>query len=131
MDISLEAINSMIATSLPGTQGIVFEKVEPGESVCKAEVTTALHNAGGILHGGVPYTMADTGMAMALIATMEGAANFSTVEIKMSYFRPVVEGTLVCRTRMIKKGKRIAFFESTVSEGEHEIAHATGSYCIL
>jgi len=131
MEVSLEVINNLVSTSLPGTQGIVFEKVEPGESVCTAKVTTALHNAGGILHGGVPYTMADTGMAMALIATLDGAFNFSTIEIKMSYFRPVVDGTLVCRTRMIKKGKRVAFFESMITEGDHEIAHATGSYCIL
>lgn len=131
MEISLEAVNAMMTTSLPGTQGIVFEKVAPGESICTAEVTKALHNPGGILHGGVPYTMADTGMALALIAALGGASNFATVEIKISYFRPVVEGTLVCHTRMIKKGKRIAFFESTVREGGHDIAHATGSYCIL
>ena len=131
MEVSLEVVNQLVASSLPGTQGIVFEKVEPGESICTATVTTALHNAGGILHGGVPYTMADTGMAMALIATLDGAFNFSTIEIKMSYFRPVVDGTLVCHTRMLKKGKRIAFFESMITEGEVEVAHATGSYCLL
>ena len=93
-------------------------------------MTPKLHNPGNILHGAVPYTLADTGMAIALMLSLEGGKRFSTLEIKMSYFNAVTEGDIVCTTVVIKRGNRIAFLESEVVNGETVIARASGTYYI-
>ena len=130
MEISVERVNDMVAGSFAGTMGVEFTAVEAGRSVCRVNVEPRMHNPLGILHGGVPYTLADTGMAMALMPMLDGGQPFSTIEIKMSYFRPVVAGEITCETRVLSKGRRIVYLESEVRDATRLVAKATGTYYI-
>ncbi|MDZ4859195.1 MAG: PaaI family thioesterase [Candidatus Hydrogenedentes bacterium] len=130
MEISIESANAMVNAYFPGLIGVEFTETAPGRSVCRATVNTKMHNPGGILHGGVPYTLADTGMAIALMQMLDEGQRLSTLEIKMTYFKPVVEGDIICTTTVVNKGKRIAFLESEVTDGARIVAKATGTYYI-
>jgi len=50
--------------------GVVFTEIESGYSKSVLEVGEKLFNAGGFLHGGVAYTLADSGMGVALWASL-------------------------------------------------------------
>ena len=130
MEISVEQVNALIAPYFPGLFGVTFSEVGPGHSVCHVKVEPRLHNPVGILHGGVPYSLADTGMAMALMPMLTEGQNFSTVEIKVSYFKPVVSGELTCETRVINQGRRVIFLESDVRDGSRLVAKASGTYYV-
>ena len=46
--------------------GVTFTKVDEGYSMCFLEVDKKLLNPAGIVHGGAVYTLADSGMGVAL-----------------------------------------------------------------
>lgn len=110
--------------------GLHFSSGGDGQSVCHLEIAPTLLNPNGVLHGAVVYTMADTGMGGALVSVLDAGQVCMTVEIKISYFRAVVTGTLRCHSRVIHQGKRIAFLEAMVYHEDALIAQATGTFAI-
>lgn len=121
----------------PGRSGfadlIGLEIVErrPGYSRSELTVEEELLNPNEVLHGSVAHAMADTGMGAALMATLDDGKACATIEIKISYLRPVTEGALVCETEVINQGGSVAFLESEVRQGDSVAADATGSFAIF
>lgn len=111
--------------------GLSFESIVPGESVCVVAVTPQLLNPHHVLHGGVLYSMADTGMGAALYPSLVEGELCATIEIKISYFKAVKAGQVTCRTRVAHRGRRTAHLESELLAGGEVVARATGSYAIF
>ncbi|MCI0490368.1 MAG: PaaI family thioesterase [Blastocatellia bacterium] len=111
--------------------GLTFSRPEQGRSLCVLEVREELMNPNGILHGGVVYSMADTGMGAALHTLLPPDEMCATIEIKIVYLRTVTSGTLRCETRVIQKGSRIAVVESEVMNDDRLVAKALGTFSIL
>lgn len=70
-------------------------------------VTPELLNSGGSLHGGVAATLADAAVGSALYERFQGTRWFTTVEMKVNYFRPVTAGRLRARSRLLRVGSTI------------------------
>ena len=104
-----------------------------GEGRCRIEldITPEHFNPHGIVHGGVLYSVADTGMGGALTSLLGDDEICTTVEIKIVYFRPATAGRLVCDTEVVNRGRRTAALESTVSAGDRILARAYGTFMIL
>ncbi len=111
--------------------GLEFVAMGEGRSECTLEVTGALLNPHHVLHGAVPYALADTGMGAAAYSTLEPGQICATIEIKINYFQAVREGHLVCRSELLNRGRRIANLESRIYAGEALIAHANGNFAIF
>ena len=111
--------------------GIEFAHIAPGKCRAHIDVHDNLFHPGGIVHGGVAYSLADSSMAMAVIASLESGQNCSTIEMKISYMKPVVRGRMVSTARTIRQGRRIAFMEATVTCGDELIAMATATFAII
>jgi len=110
--------------------GLEFTAIGDGRSRCELEVKQEFFNPHGVLHGGVVYSMADTGMGGALYSMLEENELCATVEIKIAYFRAVKSGKLACDTRVIERHSRIAILESEVSGGDGLVAKALGTFYI-
>lgn len=111
--------------------GLEITEAEPGYSHGRLDVRDELLNPHGVLHGGVAYTMADTGMGSALYPTLEETESCATIEIKISYLRPVHGGAVTCETRMLNRGQTVAYLESEVESEGRTVAKASGSYSIF
>jgi len=111
--------------------GLRFEERRAGYSRCTLAVSEKHHNPNGVVHGAVPYALADTGMGAALFPTLSPGEICATIEIKISYFRPVVSGTLSCVTEIVNRGRKVASLESCVYAGETLVAKASGTYSIF
>ena len=111
--------------------GLRFSKYEHGSSQCVLDVSEKLLNPHKVLHGGVLYSMADTGMGAALYSHLKNDELCATVEIKISYFAAVKSGKLTCDTKVLHKGKRIAILESEITSTDRPIAKATGTFSIF
>lgn len=111
--------------------GIHFLRIENGEAEAEIEIREDHFHPGGIVHGGVAYSLADTVMAMAALSTCEKGENASTVECKMSYMAPVVEGTLKGKAWIVKRGRRIIFLEARITNGEKTIATANSTFMVV
>ena len=111
--------------------GLHFTKYEKGISQCKLTVTKQLLNPHNVVHGGVLYSMADTGMGAALYSHLSDDELCATVEIKINYFKAVKTGHLICNTKLIHAGRRIAALESDIMNDGVLVSKVTGTYSIF
>jgi len=108
----------------------IYERAD-GVSRARIAVNPDHMNPHGVVHGGVLYAMADTGMGAALYTRLDEDESCATIELKMVYIAGVREGALECETRLISKGKRVAFLESEVRNGDRLVAKALGTFAIF
>ena len=111
--------------------GLQFTRCQEGNSQCVLEVKEKLLNPHKVLHGGVLYTMADTGMGAALIPSLAEDELSATVEIKIVYLLPVRSGTITCETKLVHKAKTMAVLESEIKGPDGLAAKALGTYSIF
>jgi len=110
--------------------GLKYPRIEKGYSQCVLEVSEKLLNLNGSVHGGAIYTLADAGMGAALYSTLDKAQRGTTIEVKITYFKPVTSGTLTCDTRVVHKSRTFASLESEIMNDGRLAAKATGTYHI-
>ncbi|MEN3017358.1 MAG: PaaI family thioesterase [Candidatus Methanosuratincola petrocarbonis] len=111
--------------------GLNFSKCEKGYSYCILEINEKLLNPHKVLHGGVTYSMADTGMGAALYSDLDEDELCATIEIKIVYFKAVTSGILTCETKVIHKSKKFAIMESEIKNNGYPIAKAIGTFSIF
>ncbi|MCC6156010.1 MAG: PaaI family thioesterase [Candidatus Hydrogenedentes bacterium] len=131
MKLDMQNVNDILADYFAGLVGMTVSLVEPGHSICHLDITPRHLNAGGVLHGGAQYTLADTSMALAVLAGLEDGLDCATLEVKRTYIKAVSSGSVTCETRVVGKGNRIAFLESEVRSDGNLIAKASGTFYIL
>lgn len=111
--------------------GLDFTGHAQGYSRCRLVVRNELLNPHSVLHGGVIYSMADTGMGGALYSLLAENELCATVEIKIVYFAAVRSGTLTCDTRVIQRRSHIATLESEITNDDRLVAKALGTFYIF
>ena len=111
--------------------GLQFVKCEGGQSRCTLEVEQRLLNPHGAVHGGVLYSMADTGMGGAVYTVIDKDELCATIELKITYFKAARSGTLVCDTRIISRGRRVAALESEITNDGRLVAKASGTFSVF
>jgi acyl-CoA thioesterase len=100
--------------------GMEILEAGPGHSKLRVRFRKALTHGGGVGHGGVMASLADSCIACALFGLLEDPSQFrlSTIEMKLNYFRPFREGEMIAEGRIIQKGRTIAVGEMDVHDGE-------------
>lgn len=111
--------------------GFKVTRSAEGESSCSLEHHIKLNNSNQVVHGGVIYSLADTGMGAALFSMLEKGERCATIEIKVTYLRPSGPYDLACESRVLKKGKRVAMLESDIFCNDELVAKATGSFAMF
>src|SRR5215831_9255291 len=74
--------------------GFVINAIEPGRAVFEMQVDERHHNPMGTLHGGIYCDLADAAMGYAFASTLGEGETFTTVELKINFFRPVRKAKL-------------------------------------
>jgi uncharacterized protein (TIGR00369 family) len=98
----------------------------PGEAEVALNVGPTMHNPMGAVHGGVIALLADAAMGIAFGRTLVDQASFATVEMKVSYLRPVTATRLTARATVVARGLRIGFAECTITDSRsREVARAS------
>lgn len=110
--------------------GLRFSGCGEGVSQCVLEVSERLLNPHNVLHGGVLYSMADTGMGAALYSMLKEDELCTTVDVKIMYLKPVTSGTVRCETKVLKRARSVAILESDISSDGELVAKATGTFYI-
>jgi acyl-CoA thioesterase len=84
-----------------------------------------------VVHGAVLYALADTSMGLALYPSLAVGELCATIEIKISYFKPVHGGKVECVTQLLNRGRSVANLESRLRVGDTLVAVANGNYAIF
>ncbi len=117
----------------PITALLGVRPVSLGEGEAKIELTASerLHNAMRTVHGGIFCDLADVAMGAALATVTAEGESFSTLQLQMSYFLPVVEGRLTAHARVIRRGRAIAHLECDLEDGESRLVARATSVCAI
>ena len=112
--------------------GVEFTQRGEGYSQAVLKITgQVLRLVNGSVHGGAIATLVDVGMGAALLTMLKDDEHASTIQFQTHYLSPALSGVLVCDSKVIRKGKKIAALECEVRNDGNLIAKATGSYYIF
>src|SRR6056297_70075 len=75
------------------------------------------HNPMGRVHGGLISALADAAMGIAFGRTLLESEDFATIEMKVSFIRPLKDGPLTAHATVIERGLRIGFVECEILNG--------------
>jgi uncharacterized protein (TIGR00369 family) len=132
----LEQLQAKLAGGLsaPIGQALKFDlvEVERGRAVFEGRPDRSVYNPLGAVHGGYAATLLDSACGIATHSALGPGRSHSTLELKVSYLRPLSEDSGVVRAigRVISVGKRVAFAEATLHDEAGRIC-ATGSSTLL
>lgn len=117
----------------PITKLLGVRPVSLGEGEARIELTAGehLHNAMGTVHGGIFCDLADVAMGAALATVTAEGESFSTLQLQMSYFLPVVDGRLGAHARVVRRGKGTAHLECDLEDGEGRVVARATSVCAI
>jgi len=98
----------------------------------QVRIRPELLNSAGAVHGGVTASIADAAVGCALQHHFGGSRRFTTVELKVNYFRPVTAGRLRARSRLVRIGSRICVGQVDLSdEHRRSVGLAIVTYMLL
>ncbi|NTW84843.1 MAG: PaaI family thioesterase [Holophagaceae bacterium] len=113
------SFNQRGSDCLPGHLGMVITHVAKGELRIELPVTRALMAPNGFLHAGSIVALADTAAGYGCIASLpEGAAGFTTLELKSNHLGTAREGTLDCVAKAAHLGRTTQVWDAVVSHRE-------------
>ena len=110
--------------------GFVLKAIEPGRAVFEMEADERHHNPMGTLHGGIYCDLADAAMGYAYAATLGEGETFTTVELKINFFRPVRQGRLTAEAGVVRAGASLAYVECDVKDGDGKLVARAASTCM-
>ncbi|QJB56116.1 PaaI family thioesterase [Pseudodesulfovibrio sp. zrk46] len=112
--------------------GIEVVELDADRAVLRLPVKPELIQGAGNAAGGVLATLLDETMAHAVLSGNQPGQLTSTVDMNVSFLRPVKSGdTLLCEATVTKRGSRILFTEATATTKNVAVAKATATFIML
>jgi uncharacterized protein (TIGR00369 family) len=116
------------------TLGGGIDSVEEGRVVFWLDPDDRHTNPMGTMHGGVLATLLDSAMGCAVQSALPEGVAYTTLQLAVSYVRPVLPGTRRIRAEgtVLHVGSRTATAEGRVtSEDGKLVAHATTTCLVM
>ncbi len=105
---------------------------DPDEVDATLEFSPDLCTAGGVLHGGVLMTLADTAGAVCAFLNLPAGARTVTIESKTNFLGAVRNGTVTARARPLHIGKTTIVVETDVLDSSgRRVARTTQTQAVL
>jgi molybdopterin converting factor subunit 1 len=105
---------------------------EPGRVSFEFRATEQFLNPAGFVQGGFITAMLDETMGPAALSELGSGFMVPTLELKISFLRPVSPGTLVAEAWIVHRTRSVVFTEATLSDEEGELlAKASGTARII
>jgi len=102
---------------------ITIEEAQQGRAVLSLPFRVKYAQGGGVLHGGVLTTLADTAVAMAIKTLLPEGTVFATTELSTRFLAAVKEGRVTAVATVSGPDGRSFFGEATVTdESGREVA---------
>ena len=112
--------------------GFNLVELERGHVVFEGTPDRSVYNPLGSVHGGYAATLLDSACGIAVHSQLGANRSHSTLELKVSYLRSLSDrsGTVRATGRTISVGRRVAFAEATLHDGEGRLC-ATATSTLL
>ena len=112
--------------------GMEIIGIKKGWAKIRLPFTEKLANGLGVAHGGAIFSPADSAVGMALVGMIDKDENISTLEMKINYLKPFVEGEIIAEAKIVHKGTMTAIGDVEVrDEKDNLIAKGLATYAIF
>jgi len=113
--------------------GFRMAEVSKGRIVFTGTPEENVLNLIGTVHGGYAATILDSALALSVLSSLDADSNFTTLEIKVNYVRPITPGMSVrAEGTVVHSGRRVATSEARLTDSEGRLlAHGTTTCIIL
>ena len=110
--------------------GLRVVSVVPGESHLELNAGPQHSNPMGTLHGGVLCDLADLAMGAAYASTLDPGETFTTLELKINFFRPVWREKLFAVGKMVNRGRTVGMVECDITDSQGRLVAKSTSTCM-
>ena len=121
------------ANDIPVARLIGFEAKEIADGRATVTLAAGLQHANpmGTLHGGILCDIADAAMGMAFASTLAPEESFTTVELKVNFFRPIWQAQLKAEGTVVQRGRTIGYVECDITDEENRLVAKAASTCMV
>ena len=119
----LRRIQKAVAT-VPFAQllRIELDDVGRGTATLGLNVRKELTQNHGVVHGGVIASLIDTATAFAIISLLDPGERVTTVDLTISYLRPLRTGRITAVAKVVRAGRRLFVASAEVFDGDKKPA---------
>lgn len=121
------------ANNVPVARLIGFEAKDIGDGRATVTLSAGPQHANpmGTLHGGILCDVADAAMGMAFASTLAPEESFTTVELKINFFRPVWQAQLRAEGTVVQRGRTIGYVECAITDEENRVIARAACTCMV
>src|SRR6201987_2206710 len=118
---------------VPIARLIGFETKDIADGRATVVLAAGPHHANpmGTLHGGILCDIADAAMGIAFASTLAPDESFTTVELKINFFRPVWNSLLKADANVIRRGSKIGYVECNIRDERNRLVAKATSTCMV
>ena len=95
--------------------GIELDEVSNGTATLGFEVRKELTQNHGVVHGGAIASLIDSATAFAIISLLAPKEKVTTVDLTISYLRPLTEGRVTAVAKVVRAGRRLFVVSADVT----------------
>jgi len=116
-DVTLDWLNELGTEYLPGFLGVEMLELAPGRLRSQMKLAQQHFAPNNFLHAASIVALADTTCGYATFAHLpEGAASFTTIELKSNHLGTVREGALLCAAHAQHLGRTTQVWDAVVTD---------------
>lgn len=110
--------------------GFEAKEIADGRAIVTLAAGRQHANPMGTLHGGILCDIADAAMGMAFASTLAPDESFTTVELKINFFRPVWEARLRAEGKVVRRGSTVGYVECEITDEDGRLVAKAASTCM-
>jgi 1,4-dihydroxy-2-naphthoyl-CoA hydrolase len=116
-DASIEQMNLSAQNCLPGLLGVHMQTVSEGRLTSRMLIEPRHLAPHGYLHAASVVALADSTCGFAALAHLpQGAASFTTIELKSNHLGTAREGAVACVATAAHLGRNTQVWDATVTD---------------
>jgi 1,4-dihydroxy-2-naphthoyl-CoA hydrolase len=123
MSTDLDALLALMPFA--GHLGLVLDEADASRVVIRLDWAPHLCTSGGIMHGGVLMSLADTAGALVTFLGLPEGKTTATITSTSHMFRPVSGGTVRAVAVPVHRGRTTVTAETSVFDAEDRLAAQT------
>jgi uncharacterized protein (TIGR00369 family) len=120
-------------TAISQLLGFRITEIDAGYACLEMDADAVIQgNQQGTVHGGLLSELADAAMGTAHSTLIEESETFTSIDLRISFFRPVWKSMLMVKARPVQHGKAITHYQcEIVREDGKLVALAAGTFMTL
>ena len=118
----MEDIKDSLIKRIPfySTLGFRLIEIKDGHAHFEMDIREEF-TQNGMIHGGALASLIDSTCACAAYSLIYPKGWVTTIDLQVSYLKPVTKGTLTAKAECLRSGKNIAFCESKIYNDKGEL----------